>query len=184
MEIFVVRKTFCAIKSSCTQFTSQHTVLFLENKPTVLNCDYRKLRFRTIVILLKWISLNLWHFPGAVRTMPPCTVPSRHLTQPCQQTLVQPEANRTRGTSGAPLLMLSTLIIFRHIQHFSETEGGTQGKGRGVKAMSGAAFSVIQTVTRDLLLDRLEGKEVAGSPGDLCLYEKKYATTQQTQNMI
>ncbi len=45
--------------------------------------------------------------------------------------------------------------------------------------MSGAGFAVIRTVTRDLLLDRLEGREVVGSPGDLCLYEKKYATTQQ-----
>lgn len=31
-------------------------------------------------------------------------------------------------------LILSTFIIFTHIKHFSESKGGTQGKGRGVKS--------------------------------------------------
>lgn len=48
---------------------------FLANTPTILNSEYRELCFKSIVIMLKWISLSLWHFPCAVRTMPPCTVP-------------------------------------------------------------------------------------------------------------
>ncbi len=94
----------------------------------------------------------LWHFPCAA----PRTVPFYHLTQPCHQSLASPEAEGASGTSS---------IVPSCCQHSSYSHTSStflrerEGKGRGVKAASGAVLTFLQAVTHDVLPDELVGRK-------------------------